>query len=246
MCHNPKASAIAVVAAVVSLTLQPHAVAAECKVPTTVVLKFPACRAVPKNPSVRIVGVTIDAAEFPEIREAKGYLIAQNAPPFDPAVETISVMADGVPIYCGGKGEAKDLPAIGCAGVYTMDCSNSWLLEVGITPASAFKYVRHLAAPTSAECVGLNKTKTVTQLFDVSPDETVRVFMNDLGGALLHPFDVNLDQIQKKGKNGKVTLRGRQILLGDTAPAAIESTKTERDAVARRLNGLEEVCFVKK
>ena len=92
----------------------------------------------------------------------------------------------------------------------------------------------------------MNRTKTTSQLFDMSPQEAVKVIMNDPSGEQLSPFDVSLDRIRKDGKNGVVTLRGRQILLGDTAPAPIEGSKIEQAAVLRRLNGLQEVRFEKK
>lgn len=212
--------------------------AQECEVPKKIALKFPDCRAVPSKPSVRILGQT-----YPVTPVDGGYWKAEGLPPFTPDREGITVLADGVPMYCASGGTAQNVPGLGCAAVYTLDCSSSWLLEVASKPASAFTYTRALDG--TGGCTGENKTKITTQLLDVGRDEVLGILINGANGA--PRVEISRDKIEKKGKGGVLRLTGLQILhpdAGENAP--VKDTKVALAAATAQLNGLKEVSFQKK
>ena len=209
---------------------------ADCAVPTIAALKLPECQAVPAKLSVRVLG------KLYELSATGKYWTADGLPSFKPKNEGITVFADGVPVYCSPGGDAEDLPGIGCAAVYTIDCSSGWLLEVASKPESAFKYVRSLAGVKG--CEGENKTNIATQLLDVGRDEVLDILIKAVDGE--PRVNVTREKIEKSRtgrRKGVLTLSGVK-LLGEEAP--LTDTPAGIAAAEEKLNGLKQVQFTKK
>lgn len=218
-------------------------------VSTIVALKFIDCKCAPDRVSVHVKGTNVVAK-----KEGDDELwIASGAPSFEVLKDDIAVKAEGVPISCPTRAEPFDHPQHGCVALVTVNCTNRWVLEVVSQPPAAFKYTRQLPTPRrrarqAPQCEGQNRVKTEKTVLDVAPEESILVQINGVDGKPVSHYTVTRERIEEKG--GKVTLAGKDLLLGDLAHAPLDS-RIQREAIDARVRenrtgGLTEVTFVKQ
>ena len=249
MCRKTDGScaALLAVAVVLQLALASDASGQAGCVTQMVVLKFQRCRSVDAEVQVQIRGVNLTATR--EAAPYHDYWVAFPAPSFPAGEEPIVVTADGVPVYCGRNSIPQDYRSEGCVAVFTIDCTNGWLLEIESNPASAFRYTRMRLAGSarSDTCAGANATKRDRQQLDIASNEALRVQICSTSGEPAGEVTLTRERIQQKGRDGVLTLKGKALLLGDQAidGAPIEGTPHEVAAVNARLRrlGLTEVSF---
>lgn len=249
MCRKSDRSCAALLAAAVVLQL---ALAYDARgqsgcVTQMVVLKFQRCRSVDAKVEVQIRGANLTATR--EEAPFQDYWVAFGAPSFRAGEEPIVVTADGVPVYCSRDSIPQDYRSEGCVAVFTVDCTNGWLLEVESNPASTFRYTRlRLAGSARSEtCAGANATRRDRQQLDIASNEALRVQIRSTSGEPAGEVTLTRERIQQKGRDGVLTLKGKALLLGDQAidGAPIDGTPHEVAAVNERLKrlGLKKVTF---